>query len=64
MPKSKLSNKIQDEKPKLNTPKMVVDSEDQESKNPHFGPSIATSLNTELEEKVKENPNRFIGCGG
>lgn len=25
---------------------------------------IPTSLNEELTERIKDNPNRFIGCGG
>lgn len=27
-------------------------------------PDIPTSLNEELEEKIRENPNKFLGCGG
>lgn len=25
---------------------------------------LPTSLNEELIEKIKDNPNKFIGCGG
>ena len=25
---------------------------------------FTTSLNEELSEKIKDNPNKFIGCGG
>ena len=27
-------------------------------------PDLPTSLNEELSEKIKDNPNKFIGCGG
>ena len=27
-------------------------------------PEHATSLNEELTEKIKDNPNKFLGCGG
>ncbi|MEZ5003069.1 MAG: hypothetical protein R2730_08520 [Chitinophagales bacterium] len=27
-------------------------------------PDLPTSLNEELAEKIKDNPNKFIGCGG
>lgn len=27
-------------------------------------PDLPNSLNEELSEKIKDNPNKFIGCGG
>jgi hypothetical protein len=27
-------------------------------------PDFPTSLNEELTKKIKDNPNKFIGCGG
>lgn len=27
-------------------------------------PDIPTTLNEELDEKIRDNPNKFIGCGG
>ena len=27
-------------------------------------PDLPTSLNEELDEKISDDPNKFIGCGG
>ncbi|MEZ5021826.1 MAG: hypothetical protein R2728_00945 [Chitinophagales bacterium] len=58
MPKEK--KEIKKETPKSKDLEATYEALDNET----VVPNLPTSLNEELSEKIKGNPNKFIGCGG
>jgi hypothetical protein len=63
MPKSKKEKIIVDEQLKVSNQQTTDNESAEDSTIQEYSDSIK-SLMPELEELVKKNPNRLIGCGG
>jgi len=42
----------------------AIETADEQEDDSWDGQPVRTSLNEELAEKIKDDPNKFIGCGG
>ena len=60
-PAKKKKETQSDPKPAAEVPSHEADLQTDED---GLAGQIPTSLNDELAEKLKEDPNKFIGCGG
>ncbi|HRH56699.1 MAG: hypothetical protein U0T69_07345 [Chitinophagales bacterium] len=63
MPKSKKEKIIVDEQLTIDNEQLINKESDDDSTTQQFSNSTIV-LMPELEELVKKNPNRLIGCGG
>lgn len=63
MPKSKKEKIIVDEQLTIDNEQLINKESDDDSTSQQFSNSTIV-LMPELEELVKRNPNRLIGCGG